>query len=70
MPPSFSQLTWLVAAAGPSGTSIRDIMRTTGADIKSWTENHHPKIKRPCRMFVVEVKGCWIAGTAGYLAIT
>jgi hypothetical protein len=32
-------------------------MRATGADIKSWTENNNPKVKRPCRMFVVEVRG-------------
>ena len=25
--------------AGPSGTSVREIMRVTGAEIKSWTEN-------------------------------
>jgi hypothetical protein len=31
-------------------------MRATGADIKSWTENNNPKVKRPCRMFVVEVR--------------
>lgn len=25
--------------AGPSGSSVREIMRVTGADVKSWTEN-------------------------------
>ena len=33
-------------------------MRATQADIKSWTENSSAKVKRPCRMFVVEVSRC------------
>ncbi|EFJ48158.1 hypothetical protein VOLCADRAFT_91222, partial [Volvox carteri f. nagariensis] len=53
---------------GPSGSSVREIMRVTGADIKSWTENRTAQqllaatpgggggggSRRPCRMVVVD----------------
>ncbi|KAG2489012.1 hypothetical protein HYH03_012451 [Edaphochlamys debaryana] len=51
---------------GPSGSSVREIMRVTGADVKSWTENRTAQQllagagggssgpRRPCRMVVVE----------------
>ncbi|KAL6763626.1 hypothetical protein V8C86DRAFT_3085447 [Haematococcus lacustris] len=41
---------------GPSGASVRDIMRHSGADIRSWTEGHGARGagRRPCRVFQVE----------------
>lgn len=43
--------------AGPSGTSVREISKQTGADIKSWTEkpDHKSLSSRPTRSFVIEV---------------
>ena len=38
---------------GPSGTSVRDVTKQTGADIRSWTES---KSKHPCRVFMLEVR--------------
>eukprot|EP00983_Pelagomonas_calceolata_P022843 718853-Pelagomonas_calceolata.AAC.1 len=38
----------------PSGSSVRDIMRQTGCDIKSWTEPAGPQSRRPSRTFVIE----------------
>ncbi len=42
--------------AGPSGSSVREIMRVTGADIKSWTDTacRSRSRNRPCRVFVLE----------------
>lgn len=39
---------------GPSGASVRDVMRHTHADIKSWTEQNPTKVRRPCRVFLIE----------------
>lgn len=46
------------ARAGPSGTSVREISKQTGSDIKSWTEKPHNKTasSRPTRSFVIEVR--------------
>ncbi|KAL3154371.1 hypothetical protein ABBQ32_013848 [Trebouxia sp. C0010 RCD-2024] len=43
---------------GPSGTSVREISKQTGADIKSWTEkpDHKSLSSRPTRSFVIEGK--------------
>ena len=43
--------------AGPSGASVREISKQTGADIKSWTEkpDHKRLSSRPTRTFVIEV---------------
>ena len=44
---------------GPAGSSVREIMRRTGADIKSWTEasgGAGGKAKRPARIFLVGVR--------------
>ncbi len=43
--------------AGPSGASVREISKQTGADIKSWTEkpDHKSHSSRPTRSFVIEV---------------
>lgn len=48
------------ASAGPSGTSVREISKQTGADIKSWTEkpDHKSLSSRPTRSFVIEVLPC------------
>lgn len=35
---------------------MRDIMRHTGADIKSWTEVPSHKGKRSARVFLIEVR--------------
>lgn len=43
---------WL---AGPSGSSVRQIMAQTGAEIKSWTDHAKSSSSRPSRIFVVEV---------------
>ena len=56
-----SSLTWSVyVSAGPSGASVRELGRLTGADIKSWTEKAaaapgKPRLQRPVRSFVIEV---------------
>lgn len=42
--------------AGPAGATVRDIMRHTGADIKSWTEVPSHKGKRSARVFLIEVR--------------
>lgn len=42
---------------GPSGVSVREIMRQTNADIKSWTDDSHRQ-RRQCRIFVVAVSQC------------
>ena len=46
-----------IIVAGPSGASVREISRQTGADIKSWTEkpDHKSQSSRPTRSFVIEV---------------
>ncbi|DBB03863.1 TPA: hypothetical protein ACH3X1_012952 [Trebouxia sp. C0004] len=43
---------------GPSGASVREISKQTGADIKSWTEkpDHKSQLSRPTRSFVIEGK--------------
>jgi hypothetical protein len=41
---------------GPAGASVREIMRRTGADIKSWTEAHSTKSRRPARIFLIGVR--------------
>ena len=50
--------------AGPAGTSVREIARLTGADIKSWTtrpeadkrsEGHLERRTRDTRTFIIEV---------------
>jgi hypothetical protein len=41
--------------AGPSGASVREVMRQTGADIKSWTEQGSHRSKRPARVFLISV---------------
>ncbi|GBF97607.1 hypothetical protein Rsub_10743 [Raphidocelis subcapitata] len=39
---------------GPAGASVREIMRRTGADIKSWTEaTSGAKHRRPARIFLI-----------------
>lgn len=40
---------------GPAGASVREIMRRTGADIKSWTEAHGKQSRRPARIFLIGV---------------
>jgi hypothetical protein len=43
---------------GPAGASVREIMRRTGADIKSWTEAHSGnESRRPARIFLIGVCG-------------
>jgi hypothetical protein len=39
---------------GPSGSSVRDIMRQTGCDIKSWTEASNAYSHRPSSTFIIE----------------
>lgn len=39
---------------GPSGATVRDIMRVSGSDIRSWTEHPGARSRRPCRVFVLE----------------
>ena len=42
--------------AGPSGVSVREISKLTGADIKSWTNPAGGSVSgRPARAFNVEV---------------
>ena len=37
--------------AGPSGSCVREICRTTGTDIKSWTADPDGQCSRSCRVF-------------------
>lgn len=48
--------------AGPSGSSVREIVRLSGADINSWTEGNgnHRGSRRPARIFVIKVRECWV----------
>ncbi len=47
---------------GPAGSSVREIMRVTGCDIKSWTDHvgrgglhgHRSRSTRTCRVFLIE----------------
>lgn len=51
--------------AGPSGSSVREISKQTGADIKSWTgkaASAPGKPNRPVRSFVIEVS-CFLHHT-------
>lgn len=41
--------------AGPSGVSVREICKLTGADLKSWTEPAAHPASRPTRTFNIEV---------------
>lgn len=48
-------------SVGPSGSSVREISKQTGADIKSWTEKAASapgRLNRPVRSFVIEVSCC------------
>jgi hypothetical protein len=54
--------------AGPSGASVREVVRLSGAEINSWTEaagSHRGR--RPARIFVIKVRGTcnasYITGT-------
>ena len=42
-------------ATGPSGFTVREIIRHTEADIKSWTDKCEDDITRPTRTFIIEV---------------
>ena len=42
-------------AAGPSGFTVREIIRQTDADIKSWTDKCEDDTTRPTRTFIIEV---------------
>ena len=46
--------------AGPSGSSIRQIMSQTGAEIRSWTDQAKTTSGRPSRIFVAEVRICFL----------
>lgn len=41
--------------AGPSGYTIREIIKETGADVKSWTDKVEDDLTRPTRTFIIEV---------------
>ncbi|KAK9832981.1 hypothetical protein WJX74_003342 [Apatococcus lobatus] len=47
---------------GPSGSSVRQIMAQTGAEIKSWTDHAKSSSSRSSRIFVVE--GDWQCAVA------
>jgi len=42
--------------AGPSGFTVREIIRQTDSDIKSWTDKCEDDITRPTRTFIIEVR--------------
>ncbi len=42
--------------AGPSGYTIREIIKQTGADVKSWTDKMEDDLTRPTRTFIIEVR--------------
>eukprot|EP00887_Chlorella_sp_A99_P001213 scaffold14.g1213.t1 len=50
---------------GPSGSSIRDICKLTGANIKSWTVNPDGMCPRPARQFVVDGPAPAVAAALG-----
>ncbi|CAL8466653.1 g6189 [Coccomyxa elongata] len=39
---------------GPSGYTIREIIKETGADVKSWTDKVEDDLTRPTRTFIIE----------------
>lgn len=41
--------------AGPSGYTIREVIKETGADVKSWTDKVEDDLTRPTRTFIIEV---------------
>jgi hypothetical protein len=58
------QMTCIIAAtdavgcAGPSGASVREVVRLTGADINSWTEPaSNLRGRRPARIFLIKASG-------------
>ncbi len=42
--------------AGPSGFTVREIIRHSDANIKSWTDKCEDDITRPTRTFIIEVR--------------
>ena len=42
-------------APGPSGFTVREIIKYTEADIKSWTDTLEDELTRPTRTFIIEV---------------
>lgn len=49
-------------STGPAGTSVREVSRLTGADIKSWTTRQEAgrseRRTRDTRTFIIEVSPC------------
>lgn len=44
------------ACVGPSGFTVREIIKATDADIKSWTDSGRDSSARPTRTFIIEVR--------------
>eukprot|EP00879_Flechtneria_rotunda_P020407 GHRR01021470.1.p1 GENE.GHRR01021470.1~~GHRR01021470.1.p1 ORF type:complete len:477 (+),score=238.12 GHRR01021470.1:373-1803(+) len=54
---------------GPSGASVREVVRLSGADINSWTESQSSsRTRRPARVFMIKVGTCTVIGYCGLLA--
>ena len=52
---------------GPSGSSVREICRFTGADVRSWTEPPAGPTSRPLRAFTVEGSPPRVAAAAAII---
>jgi hypothetical protein len=60
----------LSRSSGPSGSTVREIVRMSGADINSWTEatGSHRGGRRQARVFLIKVGlasqtgGGWVGG--------
>jgi hypothetical protein len=60
---------FVLCAAGPSGSSVREIVRLSGADINSWTEaTGSHRGRRPARIFLIKV-GRLLSAVAGFNVI-
>ena len=52
---------------GPSGASVREVCRATGADVRSWTEPPAGPTSRPVRAFTVEGSPSCVAAAASFI---
>jgi len=49
-------MAFFMCLAGPSGYTIREVIKQTEADVKSWTDKLEDESMRPTRTFIIEVK--------------
>lgn len=47
---------FIMCLTGPSGYTIREVIKQTEADVKSWTDKLEDESMRPTRTFIIEVR--------------